>query len=241
MLVLSGISPRTTVYFPYYCNAADLLVSLSSHTRRASQKKLLRTHIVHFDPGCPLPNVPLNSTVTTLHIPERVIGGAALPFFFNHVQALSERQQTDIVVLADTDAFMLRNNWDNTLRSILEQHSVAGINPRCKSIHFYNRTEWNWIAFWQKDFNLSRIRGDFHVQKLHDWGEWFMHASPAAVYRWPPLLYLDGSQVIVGTLKEGPWVLHKFFGSRTRNEAVAAKKTQNTQVALHKLALANLL
>jgi hypothetical protein len=226
-----------TVFFPYYCNPSDLAVSVESHRRRAAVVASLRLHIVQFQPGCPLPALLFGITVSELVIPKQVIGGGALPYFFEEVQKLAP---PGIVVLCDTDAFMLRNGWDTDVRAILETHSVAGINPRSSSRVFANRTEWNWIAFWRDRFDLSRVLAEFHAWKLHDWGEWFTRVSPTAVHTWPPLVFMDGAQVICGTPDKGPWVLHKFYGSRTRNEAISAPRSSNTPRALHALALANL-
>lgn len=233
-----------TVFLPYYCNPSDLAVSIESHRRRAARPSSLRIHIVQFQPGCPLPDANLfGSTVSDLSIPKQVIGGGALPYFFDEVQKLAAEQfpKPGIVVLSDTDAFMLRNSWDEDLRAILKTHSVAGINPRSHASVFANRTEWNWIAFWRDKFNISRVSTEFHSWKLHDWGEWFTKVSPSAVFTWPPLVFLDGSQVICGTPDRGPWVLHKFYGSRTRNEAISAPRSRNTPRALHTFALSNLM
>lgn len=233
-----------TIFIPYYCNPADVVVSVESHWKRAVLPSLLRIHLVKFVPGCPVPEtrMPLSNT-TLLRIPEQVIGGGALPYFFEEVQKLAAEQvpAPGIVVLSDTDAFMLRNGWDEDLRALLKTHSVAGINPRSYASVFAKRTEWNWIAFWRDRFDLSRVLSEFHSWKLHDWGEWFTRVSPSAVFTWPPLVFLDGSQVICGTPDKGPWVLHKFYGSRTRNEDISAPRSRNTPRALHTLALANLM
>lgn len=226
------------VFWPFYCNPVDLVASIRSHQSRAAGP--VSYHVFQFVPGCNVPAAAAAvATVTALPIPTGAIGGNALPYFFAAVQQHIEAAgPLKIAALADTDAFMLRNHWDVALRRVMAANDAAGINPRSEDELFRGHPEWNWVAFNVATYNMTTVRADFVLRGLHDWGHWFAitgAGAPAAMHLWPHHINV-GRAVVCGD-GGGPWAVHKFYGSRTRNENITVADDPAAMAAVMAMAV----
>lgn len=116
------------------------------------------------------------------------IGGGALPCVFSYILNNSP-EKSRYSLVADTDAVVVKNHWDNHLRHTLDEYCVAGINPRPS----LNAVEWNWVGF-KTDVYRNKKKGykyshesvikdvEQNITGFADWGQWW--EMRAAVGGW---------------------------------------------------------
>ena len=102
-------------------------------------------------------------------------GGGALPCVFSFVLNNTPRDSV-YTVIADSDAVVVKPHWDTFVRRALQEHCLAGINPR----PWLNAVEWNWISFKSDVYRNITSYTSVSIEKdissmvgFQDWGQWW--------------------------------------------------------------------
>eukprot|EP00051_Salpingoeca_urceolata_P032644 m.16679 g.16679 ORF g.16679 m.16679 type:complete len:655 (+) comp5304_c0_seq2:84-2048(+) len=238
---------RINMFVPHFHNERDLEATVSTHVFRADTPSLLSITVLNmgtantnqFSLWC-----TQAKCVSCVEFDNTAKGGSALPAVFEKVDALSE--PGTLTLLVDSDAMMLAQGWDTILVGLFETDpalAVAGINPRGNSTRgdrsaFLNVAEWNWMAYRTDSFKgLVTAKGlntflavsrKQHGQEK-DWGHYFSeHARGRGlgVHLWPGTRVLRHKECVVSRDPHDAsfWVLHLFFGSRTKNDEIATQE-----------------
>ena len=232
-LLAQNQAKRIHVFIPSFRNARWLVANLNALQLRAETGAVQYTVVSMEKTNAEHEHVRSLVQTTVKRVPVKVvhftdykgIGGGPLPYVFEWV---SRHSNASITVLADTDAVVLANGWDERLISLYQQKPqlvLAGINPRGDRTDFAGQVEWNWMSY-RTSFYRDRIRAAFpnNAPSLHDWGHWFTREAKRAgleQYLWDETqgVFPGKSPTAVG-LNGQLWVVHCFYLSRRSQEQV---------------------
>jgi hypothetical protein len=220
------------VFYLNYHNLDNLVASVKTHAMRSHHPDLVSHTVLTMDEDeadVDATRQALGSTadVHRLIFPPGTRGGDPLPLALRLISILSS---CPLTVVSDSDAFMLRDGWDQRLLTAFiedQQLALFASNARHNSHGdtFRDVAEWNWMAYRTKAF-VGVVIGEGpkrHIDVGHYYSDCVANVShhvhlPGTL--WP----CEGKAATVVTDTVGaPWILHLFYASRHANEPEAIK------------------
>jgi hypothetical protein len=216
------------VFYLNYRNLDNLITSVKTHALRARNPSIVSHTVLTMDEddleiAATRQALGLTADVHRLVFPPGTRGGDPLPVALRLISLLSA---CPLTVVSDSDAFMLRDAWDQRLVTAFldPQLALFASNPRHSShgTAFRDVAEWNWMAYRTKAF-AGLVIGAGPVQHL-DVGHYYTTCVNATGYAkhlhlqgtvWP---YEGKAATVVADTDGAHWILHLFYASRHNNE-----------------------
>lgn len=223
------------VFYLNYRNHDNLVTSVKTHVMRTANPTVVSHTVLTMDEDQGEADTTRRALenladVSRMVFPPGTRGGDPLPTALRVISLLSACALT---VVSDSDAFMLRDGWDQRILSAFldPRLSLFASNARHRShgTTFLDVAEWNWMAYRTEVFRGLAV-GAGPVQHI-DVGHYYSHCANETGGRasrvhmegtvWP----YHGKAATVVTDQDGsPWIMHLFYASRHNNEDESIKK-----------------
>jgi hypothetical protein len=237
------------VFYLNYRNLDNLATSVKTHAMRARNPSIVSHTVLTMDEeehqvAATRQALQPAADVHRLVFPPGTRGGDPLPVALRLISLLSA---CPLTVVSDSDAFMLRDGWDQRLVTAFldPQLSLFASNPRHSShgAAFRDVAEWNWMAYRTQAF-AGLVIGAGPVQHI-DVGHYYTNCVNATGYAkhlhlqgslWP---YAGKAATVVTDTDGSHWIMHLFYASRHNNEPDSIK-SEARQYSLSATQLAEL-
>jgi hypothetical protein len=121
----------------------------------------------------------------------------------------------DIIVFSDSDIIMIRNGWDDVIRSMFLDGTTGIVSATFREGSLFGGVvEWNWMAHSRGVLKSDELGTD----GMHDYGHRYQRDCLSRGYQIKTFdtrtIPVPGKSSRVSGDKDGPFVFHEAYGSR---------------------------